>query len=386
MESLLCSQLRLQDPLASATRFPLGPSRPQTPPAGSPAATVPLPWLSLTVLAPALWATQFAPAQAALQIGDTCEAVGDVQMALTELGYRPGPIDGIFGPATEEALLRFQESEALAIDGVAGLETAAALGLATGAASPYAPGQGCVMGQMPSGIGGSDPGAEADVAVVDRFRFYTVTASELNVRSGPGLDYDIVATLGEGDRLEGQAGASGWVRLRTGDWVSGDFLTEVEAAAVEGTEFEAGTTDSPSRIRVTVDVLNVRSQPSLDAEVVGTLLANEEYDTTGRVENGWVQLAWGDWVAGTYVLPVDGSTMQVSAVEVLEAKADSSEAEPLMAQVSTLGNPLLVRSAPGGDVVDVLADGSTVELSGRTEQGWSQLSNGNWVAGDYLAM
>ncbi|WP_082152716.1 peptidoglycan-binding domain-containing protein [Candidatus Rhodobacter oscarellae] len=42
----------------------------------------------------------------------------EVQIALTDLGYSPGPIDGIFGPLTEAAIQRFQGELNASADGV----------------------------------------------------------------------------------------------------------------------------------------------------------------------------------------------------------------------------------------------------------------------------
>jgi len=44
--------------------------------------------------------------------------VADLQVALTQLGFRPGRIDGIFGPQTDEALREFQQNRALGVNGV----------------------------------------------------------------------------------------------------------------------------------------------------------------------------------------------------------------------------------------------------------------------------
>ena len=40
--------------------------------------------------------------------GDKGQFVGILQKTLTELGYDPGPIDGIYGPKTEAAVKKYQ--------------------------------------------------------------------------------------------------------------------------------------------------------------------------------------------------------------------------------------------------------------------------------------
>jgi peptidoglycan hydrolase-like protein with peptidoglycan-binding domain len=55
------------------------------------------------------------------------ESVRAMQARLRQLGHRPGPIDGIFGPRTEAAVKRFQQQQGLAIDGIAGRRTFSAL-------------------------------------------------------------------------------------------------------------------------------------------------------------------------------------------------------------------------------------------------------------------
>ena len=43
--------------------------------------------------------------------------VAEVQKKLTELGYEPGPLDGVMGPKTREAVRRYQMVEGLPVDG-----------------------------------------------------------------------------------------------------------------------------------------------------------------------------------------------------------------------------------------------------------------------------
>jgi len=54
--------------------------------------------------------------------------VSGIQARLRNMGYNPGPIDGILGPLTQEAIREFQaDNPPLAIDGVCGPGTKAIL-------------------------------------------------------------------------------------------------------------------------------------------------------------------------------------------------------------------------------------------------------------------
>jgi len=53
--------------------------------------------------------------------------VRTLQDALTQLGYNPEAIDGVFGPQTQTAVTTFQRDKGLIPDGIVGPATAAAL-------------------------------------------------------------------------------------------------------------------------------------------------------------------------------------------------------------------------------------------------------------------
>ena len=62
-----------------------------------------------------------------LKPGATGAQVKLLQHALATLGYRPGKIDGRYGPATQRAVIRFQQAEGLKADGIFGAKTKLAL-------------------------------------------------------------------------------------------------------------------------------------------------------------------------------------------------------------------------------------------------------------------
>jgi glycosyltransferase XagB len=67
------------------------------------------------------------------------ERVREVQRRLHRLAYRPGPIDGLFGPRTERAVRRFQRAEGLKVDGIVGPVSLAALRTQSAREAPRLP-------------------------------------------------------------------------------------------------------------------------------------------------------------------------------------------------------------------------------------------------------
>src|SRR4029434_4185415 len=62
-------------------------------------------------------------AEPVLRKGSTDPAVRDLQQALKALGHDPGPVDGVFGDATESAVKAFQQEREIPIDGIVGKVT-----------------------------------------------------------------------------------------------------------------------------------------------------------------------------------------------------------------------------------------------------------------------
>jgi N-acetylmuramoyl-L-alanine amidase len=76
--------------------------------------------------------TAQAPAPPAGVTGDMLRphSVQAIQYRLRDYGYYYGPFDGVWGPATQSALERFQQGRGLQPDGQPGPQTVTALGLA----------------------------------------------------------------------------------------------------------------------------------------------------------------------------------------------------------------------------------------------------------------
>lgn len=67
--------------------------------------------------------------------GSVGEEVRKLQQKLKNWGYYTGEVDGIYGSKTEQAVRYFQRKNGLAVDGIAGPKTLAAMGITGGSAS-----------------------------------------------------------------------------------------------------------------------------------------------------------------------------------------------------------------------------------------------------------
>ena len=67
--------------------------------------------------------------------GSRGQEVRNIQSRLSQWGYNPGYVDGIYGAKTEAAVKRFQRNNGLTPDGIAGPATLAKIGLPTGSSS-----------------------------------------------------------------------------------------------------------------------------------------------------------------------------------------------------------------------------------------------------------
>lgn len=112
--------------------------------------------LSFSIIVPAqayLWPDRN------LTIGMTGDDVLSLQAALTDQGYDPGVLDGVFGSYTESALLTYQSMNGLYVDGIAGPATLSVLYGDAPAEAPQEADSGQIGRTLYRGMTGSDVSA-----------------------------------------------------------------------------------------------------------------------------------------------------------------------------------------------------------------------------------
>ena len=96
-------------------------------PAAPPVATPPPPKVTTTASTQTVTTPAVQAPDTTLKPGDTGSQVKILQQALNSLNYSVGKPDGVYGPATQLAVEKFQLAKGLAEDGVVGPETLAKL-------------------------------------------------------------------------------------------------------------------------------------------------------------------------------------------------------------------------------------------------------------------
>ena len=203
----------------------------------------------------------------------------------------------------------------------------------------------------------------------------------MNVRRGPGLDYEVITTVPEGTRanIYGRDPADEWFQVQIEEidgmvWIYQD-LTTVEGSIdgvriLEQWEIDLIPKPGDGPLAITTPaILNVRSGPGLDYDILTTVPQGTQATIIGIGPNSeWYKVNLGvlsepAWIyAG--LTTVTGSLASVKQYTQAEVDGlDTGADNPVAVTVPTILN---VRSGPGTeyDVVTTVAQGTRAEIIG----------------------
>ena len=222
----------------------------------------------------------------------------------------------------------------------------------------------------------------------------------VNVRSGPGTQYDIIGQLTNGDeiRVVGRSdqendwlqieynSGTGWVAYFTVTVLSAVDKLPIVDAAGSLLSTPTPTPDSGNSVQASGDLyvtafrrVNVRSGPGLVHDQIGELEPGDTADITGHTaDNQWLQINFNGqsgWVA-YFVVTVTGS---LDSVSVIDLPVDNQVTpEPTATpQIVTRYN-INMRAEPMLDaaLVTVVPFGTTLTPEARSDNGdlWLQVT------------
>lgn len=197
----------------------------------------------------------------------------------------------------------------------------------------------------------------------------SATGATVNIRTGPGLSYEVIGAMKQGDKAQQISRSGDWIEIRHGNregWVASWLV-------------QAGTTEErPQQVAVaSVDSLNIRAQASLSAAVLSKMNAGDQAEVIAN-HGDWIEVQFRNtrgFVSSQYINLAAGN----------EAPAESDNAEPLeqLSSFRIAVDALNVRSEPSlnaeiqgsatkGQMFQVLAlEGNWVHLKlSEQETGW----------------
>ncbi|WP_373601499.1 SH3 domain-containing protein, partial [Paraclostridium bifermentans] len=119
-----------------------------------------------------------------------------------------------------------------------------------------------------------------------------VTATSLNVRSGPSTSNSVIGSLKQNEKVEAISESNGWSKIKFKGkeaYVSSAYLKNSDGGSVTPDPDPEPDTGNTTTKVVTATSLNVRSGPSTSNSVIGSLKQNEKVEVISE-SNGWSKI------------------------------------------------------------------------------------------------
>ena len=158
----------------------------------------------------------------------------------------------------------------------------------------------------------------AATVVLANNKTVVVEASVLNVRTGPGLSYDVMTQAFEEDQLKVIDEKNEWYKVRLAD----DKIGWVASWLVKNTEVAAASNYIGI---VTGTKVNIRAEANTDSEILGTVTQDEELTVLFQFDN-WVQIQYNGlvaWISSDFI-DVTSDTANPPVVEQASNSVDAT--------------------------------------------------------------
>ena len=215
------------------------------------------------------------------------------------------------------------------------------------------------------------------------------TTADVNVRSASSNSGRVltVAARGQSVKVTGEK-VRGWVPVAvngTSGWIYQRYLTEENVHPVH-----FGSDPLPDTMIAAVPV-NVRSDSANAGKVLTVAERGQQVQVTGRPDGGWVPVSVNGksgWIYGRYL--TTGKAAAAPAKPKTDAKNDSStsrdQGRPALGNAATRttsGLNMRTAPSPSGQVINQLASGAGVQVTGEVHGNWVQIRANGYTGWAY---
>ena len=205
---------------------------------------------------------------------------------------------------------------------------------------------------------------------------YRVTTNLLNVRSGAGTNFKIIGVLSQNQTLTILDSTNAWYRIKFNGkdgYVKGSFLTAIDNVKSINREstISKETVTEKNLYKVNADIINIRSIPSTQGNIVGKLYNGNSVNLLENMANGWSKINHNGKIA--YVKTEFMNINQPSTNQISEPK----KAEPVKPQGKAMVNKYF--DVLGPLIKEEAANNGISELAELLKAVTMQESNGNYI-------
>lgn len=210
-----------------------------------------------------------------------------------------------------------------------------------------------------------------------------ITATDLNMRTGPGTGYSRIGFIKQGTYKVSQEYGN-WAKLAdSGYWICLTYATKV-ASATESVV--SSGTSANYKVKVATDNLNMRTGPSTSYTRKGFIKPGTY--TINMTNNGWGKVAeTGYWICLKYTTAVSTTTSSSTSSSASSSTVTTAPSTTTTEayKVKITASALHMRTGPSTSYSSkgLISRNSIHEIK-ATNNGWGQLkSNGYWIKLSY---
>ncbi|WP_035052919.1 N-acetylmuramoyl-L-alanine amidase [Carnobacterium pleistocenium] len=189
-----------------------------------------------------------------------------------------------------------------------------------------------------------------------------VDASVVNVRTGPGLSYDIMTQVTGGEKVTMLSEENEWYKVR----LSNDQIGWIASWLIENTEVSAATNKMGI---VTGQEVNIRTESNINSDILGKVTNGTELTVLFQQE-GWTQVQYNGQVAWISSDLIEISETATETTTVAVAKDDSATIQTVTTR--SAGTNIRNSASISSSVVETAEKGESFNYL-STEGDWYQV-------------
>jgi uncharacterized protein YraI len=228
--------------------------------------------------------------------------------------------------------------------------------------------------------------ADTDLPIGGSAYVAYANGDNVNVRTEPGADADIIGEVAEGasvyviDGLYWAGDGSAWYQVEANGMV-GYIIADYLAAT--------GGIGGPTGDMMASEQVYVRSGPSTADPILANLQGGDWVTLHGESQNGFLSVIWGEYVGWVYADYLTTGGTPVTDTPSGEPAGDPAPSGETGTRFTNDSVNLRAGASLDDSVITVLPAGAELWLTGRIANGFAEVDGANgigWVAVEYLSV